>query len=171
MPAVLARRPGANLVIVGDGAAADSLRALADSLDLAKNVTFTGRLPNAELASRYGSARMCVIPSVWMENSPLVAYEAMAAGRPIVGSDRGGITDLVESGRCGFVVPACDPAALAERILALLEDPKLAAELGENGRRHVTEALSAEAFVRNLDVVLREARSTGLAAEAGAPAP
>ncbi len=166
MPIVLERHPSAELVVVGDGPLAEWLAELAGSLGVADRVHFRGRLPNRELTRIYGAARACVIPSMWLENSPLVAYEAMLAGRPIVGSDRGGIPDLIEAGECGFVVPPKDPAAIAESALRLLEDPELAARLGANGRRHAIQSFSEQVFLDRFGRVIEET----LAAVAGGPA-
>jgi len=154
VPQVIERHPDAAFVIVGDGHLDQTLRDLARTLGVDGSITFTGRLPNQALEHYYGSARATVIPSMWLENSPLVAYEAMLAGRPIVGSARGGIPDLIEAADCGFVVPPKDPAAIAEALVRLLDDADLADRLGANGRRHAIESLSEEAFLSRFHEVV-----------------
>lgn len=68
-----------------------------------------------------------------------VSLEAMSVGRPVVATGTPGMEDYVTEGVTGHLVPPSDPAAMADRILALLEDPARAAEMGENGRRSVVE--------------------------------
>ncbi len=153
MPRVVERVADARLVVIGDGESLEECKALADSLGVAKSVDFLGRLPNEQLAEHYADAQVCAIPSVWLENSPLVAYEAMAAGRPIVGSDRGGIPDLIRSADCGVVHKAQDPDEIADGILELLENPERARELGANGRRFTRENLSEAVFCDQLEAL------------------
>jgi glycosyltransferase involved in cell wall biosynthesis len=165
MPTILEHRPDARLVVVGDGPEAEPLRALAGELGVRSRVEFAGKVPNRELPRYYAAARACAIPSLWLENSPVVAYEAMLAGRPIVGSDRGGIPDLIESAGCGFVVQAKDPKAIAERIGQLLSDPELAERLGRNGRRYASEAVSKQAFYERLTPLMEAVAASCIPAQ------
>jgi glycosyltransferase involved in cell wall biosynthesis len=89
-------------------------------LDL--DVTFVGRLSGEPLWQRYREAAIVVVPSIWPEPCPTVVLEALAHGRPVVGSRTGGIPDLVEHGVSGLLVPPRDPAALASAIGELLAD-------------------------------------------------
>ena len=68
-----------------------------------------------------------------------VSLEAMSVGRPVVATGTPGMEDYVTEGVTGHLVPPSDPEAMADRILALLEDPARAAEMGEAGRRSVAE--------------------------------
>ena len=159
MPGVLREHPDARLTVIGDGPDSGRLRDIAAQLGIEGQVDFKGRVPNQELAAFYRSARVCVIPSLWLENSPLVAYEAMLAGRPIVGSDRGGIPDLIESSGGGLVFPAKDVDALADSLCKLLGDGELASELGAKGRRYATESLSKQVFFERLMPIIEQALS------------
>jgi len=64
-----------------------------------------------------------VVPSRWYENQPMVVLEALARGVPVVGSDLGGMPELIEPGETGDLVPANDPAALAGALRPYLTDP------------------------------------------------
>jgi glycosyltransferase involved in cell wall biosynthesis len=154
MPDVIDVHPGARAVIVGDGPDSERLQTIARELGIEHVVEFTGRIPNRELMAYYRSARVCVIPSLWLENSPIVAYESMLAGRPLVGSDRGGIPDLIERSEGGRVFPAMDSKAMARCLNELLESHELATRLGENARRFALTSLSKQAFLDRLLPVL-----------------
>jgi glycosyltransferase involved in cell wall biosynthesis len=115
--------PTARLRIVGDGAARSDLEAQAQRLGSADSIEFTGWVPQAHIAEQYAAATLVVVPSVWPENLPTVAIEALAVGRPLVGSDTGGISELIEAGVNGCLVPPGDERALAEGIISLLNNP------------------------------------------------
>ena len=117
--------PGVKLKIVGDGSQRQSLKTLAQRLDLSKAIEFTGWVKSDSIIKQYATAQMLVIPSVWPENLPTVAIEALAIGRPIVGSNTGGIAELIDDGKNGFVVEAGDEKALAQAIYGILSDPDL----------------------------------------------
>ncbi|GAB4258710.1 MAG: glycosyltransferase family 4 protein [Deferrisoma sp.] len=89
-----------------------------------------------------------VIPSVDMESAPNTLLEAMSVGVPAVGTNIGGIPEIIEEGRTGYVVTPGDPEALARAVVRLLQDPERAREMGEAGRRKIEEEFSVEAKVR-----------------------
>jgi glycosyltransferase involved in cell wall biosynthesis len=106
---------GVPLVVAGDGPALDALRAAAAGAD----VTFTGRVPPAELARLRREAAVAIVPSRYEEILPLAALEAMAAGLPVVAARAGGLAELVpEEG----LYPAGDADALAARVRSLWAD-------------------------------------------------
>nr|BFD84771.1 glycosyltransferase [Streptomyces sp. Xyl84] len=128
--AVAERVPGARLVLVGDGPDRDRLRRLAPA-----SVRFAGAV--ADPVPWYRAADLVVLPSRW-EGMALAPLEAMACGRAVVVTDVDGARESLPpalAARC--LVPAEDPAALAEAVLALLLDPPLRASLGRLGRAHV----------------------------------
>jgi len=78
----------------------------------------------------------------------LTVLEAMAAGRPVVGTAVGGIPEAVRHGETGFVVPPRDPQRLAEAVIDVLANPALAKSMGEAGRARAGEAFTLEAEAR-----------------------
>jgi glycosyltransferase involved in cell wall biosynthesis len=94
----------------------------------------SGRLHGADLDAAYDDARLVVVPSTWEEPCPTVALEAMAAGRPLVASAVGGLTDIVEDGVTGILVAPNDPRALADGIEPLLDDAEVLTRMGRAGR-------------------------------------
>ncbi|WP_136601221.1 glycosyltransferase family 4 protein [Salinigranum halophilum] len=104
--------------IVGRGEAREQLEAQAAGDD---RVTFHGFVSEADLAAFYREATVTVVPSRWNDNSPMVIYESLARATPVVGSDMGGISELIDTPgddtpTTGRVVPSEDPVALATAI-------------------------------------------------------
>lgn len=88
-------------------------------------VRLRGPLPHAELVQRLPDYDACVVPSRWLETGPLVVLEAFGAGLPVLGSDLGGIAELVRPGVDGLLVPSDSPRALAASIERLGREPGL----------------------------------------------
>ncbi|MCP4326983.1 MAG: glycosyltransferase family 4 protein [Alphaproteobacteria bacterium] len=86
-------------------------------------------LPLAELPDRYRSASVFVFPSLWEEAFGMPIIEAMACGVPVVATHGGGVSEIVDEGRTGLLVPRGDPDALAEAVCRLLHDHGFAARL------------------------------------------
>lgn len=106
---------------------------VAPSPDLPAWVVALGWLNHSELSERYAAASVVAVPSVWEEPFGLTALEAMASGRPVVASARGGLMETVVDGETGLLVPPGNPHALAAAIRALLTDPEKARKMGERG--------------------------------------
>jgi len=100
---------------------------------LADRVERVDRADHFSMPAHYRGADLCVVPSLY-DNSPNTAIEAMACGRPVVGTSVGGIPEYVPDGVCGTLVPPGDPSALANAIIALLEDDALRESMGRNAR-------------------------------------
>ncbi|HUR34416.1 MAG TPA: glycosyltransferase family 4 protein [Vicinamibacterales bacterium] len=121
----------ASLTIVGDlrifPEFVAQLRAQANGLP----VQFLGALPRTEVAGAYDAFDVLVVPSLWLENSPLVIHEAQVAGVPVVGADIGGIPDLVSHGDNGLLFEPGNAVALAGCLRTLADDRALLAHLSE----------------------------------------
>ncbi|HEY3368255.1 MAG TPA: glycosyltransferase family 4 protein [Symbiobacteriaceae bacterium] len=101
---------------------------------------FTGFVPPADVAELYLAGDLFVVTSQWQEPLARVHYEAMAAGLPIVTTDRGGNCEVIEEGKSALVArPHDDPAAFADHIARLLEEPELRDRLGRRGRELAEE--------------------------------
>src|SRR5439155_15389379 len=113
VPIQAAAHAGVALVLVGDGDERAALESLARARGA--DVRFTGSLPPDELARCYETARLVAVPSR-REGFGMVAAEAAAAGRAVVASRVGGLTDIVQDGVTGRLVPPGDVAALADAL-------------------------------------------------------
>jgi len=105
------------------------LHQLRADLGLTDLVTFLGKQAQDTLPYYYSAAEVVVVPSHY-ESFGMVALEAMACGAPVIASDVGGLSFTVANGLSGFLVPARDPQALAEKLRLLLTDSALRHELG-----------------------------------------
>jgi len=112
------------------------LQKLAAQLGITEHVRFIGKRQPNELRYYY-SAGDVVVTTPWYEPFGLTPLEAMACGRPVIGSAVGGITYTIQDGKTGFLVPPRDPAALAARIQHLLDQPELGIHMGLVARRRV----------------------------------
>jgi glycosyltransferase involved in cell wall biosynthesis len=144
------RREQFVLNLVGDGELAASARRLVDDNGWGGSVRFWGRVDNARIDDVYRETDVLVLPSVWPENQPLTIGEAMAAAIPVIGSRLGGVPELVEDGRTGFLVEPGDPAALAKATSAFLDDPALGPSLG----RHAAERMAANTVEKRVEEYL-----------------
>jgi glycosyltransferase involved in cell wall biosynthesis len=97
-------------------------------------VRFLGAADGRELKRAVSRARFVVVPSEWYENSPLVVYESMALGKPVIGAAIGGIPELIDPGVDGLLYPAGDAAALRDRILHLASHPEILPRMGRAAR-------------------------------------
>jgi D-inositol-3-phosphate glycosyltransferase len=112
----------------------ECLDKLKDEVGLRDLLIFLGSRAQDTLPYYYSAAEVCVVPSHY-ESFGLVALEAMACGTPVIASRVGGLQLTVEDGESGFLVPAGDPDALAEKLRLILVDSELRERLGANARR------------------------------------
>src|SRR2546430_2925395 len=136
--------PGADvrLVIVGDGPERARIEARIRGKRLAGRGAVRGKVSDAELQAAYAAADAFVLPAVVdrrgdTEGLGVVLLEAMNHRVPVIASAIGGITDIVEDGESGLLVPPGDTTALAAALGSLARAPDLAAGLGEAGYRRV----------------------------------
>lgn len=116
--------PDAVLSIVGSGAQEDGLKRLARSLNISAKVKFIGKVSNDDVGTYYRDTALVAVPSLCMDNSPIVIYEALSFGKPVVASKRGGIPELITNGYNGFLVDAGNPDQMAEAIMNLMDEKK-----------------------------------------------
>ena len=153
--------PGAEVVLIGrNGEDRDGLphdRWLAARAERAgTNVTFAGLVPRDELPQWYGRARVVALASTF-DNFPMVGLEALAAGRPVVCSDRTGTAELVAGTDAGRVVPVGDVAAMADALRPYLTDVDAASAAGAAARALAEERCAPEVIAARREAVYRRA--------------
>jgi glycosyltransferase involved in cell wall biosynthesis len=138
------------LVVVGEGPIQGDLERLARRKGLQDLVIFTGF--QKDVAAMISMFDVSVLPS-FFEGMGRVLLESMAMGIAVIGSNVGGIPDLVRHGKEGFLVPPGDENALAAAIEALFEDPDFTEKMGRAGIERVSEKFSAKAMVRQIEAL------------------
>jgi glycosyltransferase involved in cell wall biosynthesis len=108
-----------------------------DTPPLPDDVTVLVDVPHAEVMAAWGQCLFGVVPSVWPDPLPGVVREAMSRGKAVIGSDVGGIPDMVQDGVTGLLVPPGDIEALATAMRRLIDDEALRTALGERARLDV----------------------------------
>jgi glycosyltransferase involved in cell wall biosynthesis len=136
------------LHIAGVGPCRAELETLVERLSLGEHVRFLG--PVADVPHLLSGARFFVLPSV-TEGISLTLLEAMASGLAVVATHVGGNPEVVAAGETGWLVPARDPAALAQAMLRLWRDPETARRLGRAGRQRVEEHFDARSMVASYE--------------------
>ncbi len=134
VPAIRASVPQATVVFVGDGPSRAELERRAAVLGLNGAVAFLG--VRRDVPEIVALCDVVVLPSL-NEGMGKAAAEALAAGRPVIGSRISGIQDVIVDGETGLLVPPADPAALARAIVRCLNDAALATSLGQRGQSEV----------------------------------
>jgi glycosyltransferase involved in cell wall biosynthesis len=144
------------LLIIGSGEEENKLKGKRDKLGLS-NVEFKSFIRDAkELGSIIQKCSFVIIPSLWEDNSPMAAYEAMAYGKPIIASSLGGLRDQVEQRKSGLLVRAGSSEDLAKAIQELCDNPEKIESYGLEGRRRMEKLFSQEKHLSNLETIFAE---------------
>jgi glycosyltransferase involved in cell wall biosynthesis len=142
--------PSARLEIAGDGPSRADLEQLASDLGLDQAVRFLGEVHDVPAVLH--RARLFILSSV-SEGISLTLLEAMARGLPIVATRVGGNPEVVVDGQTGYLVPAGDPAALAQALLHIWRDPELGRQLGQAGRQRVEHHFEVRRMVADYEAL------------------
>lgn len=151
------RVPGVLLKIAGTGPLEQELKSYVGEKQLQDRVLFTGFLSGQQLVDVVSGAKCVVLPSEWYENGPYAIMEAMAAGKPVIVSDLGGLPEIVSDGETGYVFEAFKPDGLAACInkvetLDLQEYEAMSAVSTARAK----ELFAADSYVERLISVYRE---------------
>jgi len=140
------------LVLAGDGPLRNELQGLAVSLGIAARTHFLGI--QRDVGQLYAAADIVALCSA-NEGTPVSLIEALAAGRPVVSTDVGGVADVVRNEETGLLVPAGEVEALADAILLLARDDELRARFAAAAPRDIRERYSVGRLVDDVDRLYR----------------
>jgi len=143
----------AHFLIVGEGPDKAKLISLVRNLGIEKAVRFLGF--RDDVPEIMAAADIFVLASLW-EGMPNVVLEAMASGKPVVGTRVEGTDELVISGETGLLVPPADAKALARDIRRLLQEPVLARRMGQAARKRVKEHYTVQKMVERYAQLYRD---------------
>jgi glycosyltransferase involved in cell wall biosynthesis len=142
--------------LVGEGHLREPVERRLQALPFASSVRFWGKIDNRAINSVFRETDVLILPSIWPENQPVSITEAMAARTPVIASDMGGIPELIEDGANGYLYPAGDATALAERMRRFLDDSSAIDRLGASGFERI-HSCTFRNQVRKIVQVYREA--------------
>jgi glycosyltransferase involved in cell wall biosynthesis len=150
----------AKFIIAGKGLS-NEMKKLVDyatKLGVEDNIIFTGYFPDKKLPRLYQAADIFAF-STFYENLPFAVLEALSTGLPVVTTNVGGIPEMIEDGKNGFLVEPANSRALADRILYYLEHPAEASEMGLLARRNIEDHFDWRLIVQKVLKVYDEALS------------
>ena len=150
--AIARELPEAKLTILGSGSQEDNLKKISKESNLDRTIRFIKKVPNEKIGKYYLGSSIVVVPSVWMENSPVVIYEALSFGKPVITTDRGGNPELIQDGINGFVVSANNPLEISKAAIKLLSDDKLYKKMAQNALTS-SRKFDIEKYVDNLEKI------------------
>ena len=145
LPRILKSYPDAHILFVGVGPHLEYIHKRAIQLGVLGSISFVGRVQYQELPRFISVGEIFAMPSrsrlagLEVEGLGIVYLEASACGLPVVGGISGGAPDALLEGETGFAVDGRDPQAVADAIIRLLDDPKLAKKMGERGRQWIID--------------------------------
>jgi glycosyltransferase involved in cell wall biosynthesis len=146
----------AMLDVVGEGEDGANLKLLASQLGVSDRIVWHGQLSQDRLLHMYQKATAVVVPSV-NEGLGLVAVEALLCESPVIAFRSGGLTDVIDHEKTGWLVPPEDAQALANAMDRILEDRTLAANLAAAGRQHALDAFSPQSAAERYIAIYKEA--------------
>ena len=154
---LLAQNRSFELLVIGDGPERSPLERLSNEAPLVGHVRFAGRLFGAQLDAALAEASVVVVPSLGGEVFGLVAAENMLRGLPVITSDLGAFVEVLGDG--GLTFRTGDAAELARELVRILDDPALAARLGQAARQRALEFCDFQRMLQAHARVYKLARS------------
>jgi L-malate glycosyltransferase len=149
MTEVIREIPDVVLMIIGEGPERQKLMEKASSLNIKKNIIWLGEQTQNKVFEFYAIMDIFAMPSLY-EGFGLTAAEAMTAGVPVVGTRIEGLSEVIEDGVSGLLVPPQDSVSLASALIALLKDKERRREMGAAARMRVEENYAYTIFRERL---------------------
>ena len=149
---VASQEPACRFVIVGDGALRPEMERHASELGIADKVIFTGW--RRDLPRIYADLNALVISSD-NEGTPVSVIEALASGVPVVGTNVGGVPDLITDGKTGYLVPPRDPGELAKAVLRLICHSETASSMSQAARSMVIQRYTVQRLISDMEGLYR----------------
>lgn len=137
--------PNATFVLVGDGVLRNSVRKLTHALGLDRRIILAGW--RSDMPAVLSAIDVFVLTSLW-EGLPIAVLEAMAASRPVIATDTGGIAELIVEGKTGFLVKPRDVKTMSEKVSLLLRDARMRDATARNAKRRLGDDFRLEHMIR-----------------------
>ncbi|MGI6086034.1 MAG: glycosyltransferase family 4 protein [Acetivibrionales bacterium] len=144
-----------DLYIVGEGPLKSEAERQVEQYNLS-NIKILGFQTGKNLASIIKNSKFTVLPSEWYENSPMSVFESMAYGKAVIGSNIGGIPELIEHGKTGMIFESKNSEQLAQQINYLAGHPKTAGEMGREARRKAELEYGKEKHFERIEQIYKK---------------
>lgn len=138
------------LLIAGDGPDLEKIKEYLNKNNMQENVKLLGYIDSDKVKEYVRKSRFIIVPSIWYENCPYSVLETLAIGKPIIGSNLGGIPELVKNNESGLIYTYNKPKELQEKMRALFENKELADELGKNAKQIAKKEYSKESYYNKI---------------------
>ena len=138
------------LHIAGVGEEKDAIEKFIKKEKLSNRVKLLGFLNKDKMKEEVRKCKFVVVPSIWYENCPYSIIETLAIGKPVIGSNMGGIPELVDNGKCGFIYKANDINDLSDKMKQLFNDDKLVMKFSKNAKERVKKLYSEEVYYKKI---------------------
>ncbi|REK25692.1 MAG: glycosyltransferase family 1 protein [Planctomycetota bacterium] len=149
------RTKSTRLLLVGDGIYRSEVERHVAKLGLGDRVTLLGWRSGGELTWLYRNCQMLVVPSIWPEVFGIVGLEAMAAAKPVIATEVGGIPEWLDHEVSGYLVPPRNVESLTSRLEELLADTDRASAMGQAGRQRFVKYFTTDVQAEKLLTVYR----------------
>ena len=136
------------LFVAGDGPEKDNIEKFINENNMEDRVKLLGFLDSNKIKDYVRKARVVIVPSICRENCPYSVLETLAIGRPIIGSNLGGIPELVKDGEYGYIYNNIEE--LTEKIKKLLDDKDLSEKMGKNAKNDAEKEFSKDAYYNKI---------------------
>lgn len=146
--------PDATLVIAGDGVEKSKCEQLSENLGVKEHIEFLGTIPNENIANVFARGKIFVCPSR-NESFGIVVLEAMALGIPVIATDSGGVTEILDGGKYGCIVPREDFQSLAQKMIELLCDDVQCIKLHNQGLHRIKEFTIEKVIARYDEIIMK----------------
>ena len=143
------------LLVVGDGVLKNELKKYAEDKGLT-NIIFTGYKSGDELNDLIRNAMFTIVPSECYENCPMAILESFAMGKPVIGSNIGGIPELISDGFDGLLFESGNEMDLKEKIFYLFNNSSKIKEMGKRGREKVEEKYNKELHYQKINKIYQK---------------
>lgn len=161
LPLVLKEFPQLKYLIVGEGRYKEKFAELARVIGVSENVIFTGGVAHGETINFFDLSDIFIMPNRYWNNKieglPNALIEASARGKPLIAGDHGGSKEAVNNGTTGLLVNPESVEDVAQAIISILKDEKLAQEMGASGTENIVKRHTEEGMITNYITAIQKA--------------
>lgn len=150
--------PDSKLLIAGDGPERENIEAYIEKHNLGDRITLLGYQNQDNIREYIRNSRFIVVPSIWYENCPYSILETLEIGKPVIGSRIGGIPELIEDGKNGFLYKSDSVSELKEKMQELFVNDEKVKDFSNNSRKLYEKNYSPNAYYNNLMIIYNEVK-------------